>query len=152
MNFQFADPRGAVLASLLFGAIAVVIGAGISAILKRLAAPAGEPSYYGTTRRARTLIGSGVAIALLAIFWFQFWGGFYRLTVKEGAVELTYLGPTRHYAINLSGVQVGWVPAGKMQQALQLTTSEGKTFTSTATSLSTAQRLMISSLLSGHAR
>ena len=74
-TFQFADPRGAIVASLLFGAMAVFVGIAVAVILGRLAAPADEPSYYGTTPRARRVIGAVVAVGLLAIFWFQFWAG-----------------------------------------------------------------------------
>jgi hypothetical protein len=152
VTFQFADPRGAIVASVLFGAMAVFVGVAVTLILGRLAAPADEPSYYGTTPRARRAIGGAVALGLLAIFWYQFWGGFYRLTMVGREVHLTYYGPTCDRSISAAGLQVSWIPAGKVQQALQLTTSDGTTYTSKATSLSRDERAAIESLLAGRQR
>ena len=151
-TFVFADPRGAVVASILFGAVAVFVGVAVALILKRLAAPADEPSYYGTTPRARRIIGSVVAAVLLAFFWYTFWGGFYQLAISGNTVQLTYRGPTRHYAINAAGLEVSWVPAGKMQQALQLMTPDGTTYTSHATTLSRDDRAAVESALKGPLR
>ena len=150
--FVFADPRGAIVASVFFGAVAAFVGVAVAVILRRFAAPAGEPSYYGTTPRTRRAIGTVVAFGLLAIFWYQFWGGFYRLTIAGDAIDLTYLGPTRHYSINTTGLAAHWLPAGKMQQALQLTTSDGTTYTSQATALSRDERAAIESALTGRQR
>lgn len=147
-----ADPRGAIVASVLFGAVAVFVGVAVTVILRRLAAPAGEAPYYGTTPRARKAIGAAVALGLLVIFWYQFWGGFYRLTLVGREVHLTYYSPTRNRSIGATGLQVSWVPAGKVQQALQLTTSDGTTYTSQPTSLSRDERAAIESLLAGRQR
>ena len=150
--FLFADPRGAIVASVLFGAVAVFVGAAVTVTLRRLAAPLGETSYYGTTPRARRIIGSVVAAALLTVFWYTFWGGFYQLAITGQTIELTYFGPTRQYSISASGLQVSWVPAGKMQQALFLTTSDGTTYTSQPAHLSRDERAAIESLLAGRRR
>jgi hypothetical protein len=152
VTFQLADPRGALLASVFFGSIAIFFGVAVAVILKRFAAPEGEPSYYGTTPRARRTIGGIVASIFLAIFWYQFWGGFFTIAIGGTTVELTYRGPTRHYSLSSAGLQVAWVPAGKMQQALQLTTADGTTYTSQATSLSRDERAAIESLLASRQR
>jgi hypothetical protein len=151
-SFVFADPRGAIVASVLFGAMAVFVGIAVAVILGRIAAPADEPSYYGTTPRPRRVIGAVVAVGLLAIFWYQFWGGFYGLTMTGSDIDLTYYGPTRHHSIQATGLQVSWVPAGKLQQALQLTTADGTTYTSKATNLSRDERAAIESILTGPRR
>jgi hypothetical protein len=152
VTFQLADPRGALLASVFFGAVAIFFGVAAAVILKRLAAPEGEPSYYGTTTRARRAIGGIVTSAFLAVFWYSFWGGFYTLTIDGSTVELEYRGPARSYSFSTAGLQLAWVPAGKMQQALRLTTAEGTTYASQATSLSRDQRAAIESLLAGKPR
>jgi hypothetical protein len=148
-TFHLADPDGALVASMLFGAFSVFIGVAVAVILKRLAAPADEPSYYGTTPRARAVIGSAATLGLLAIFWYQFWGGFYRLTITDRAVALSYFTPTRSHLISTDGLRVAWIPAGKMQQALQLTTADGTTYTSTPTGLSRDERAAIEALVTG---
>ena len=131
-----ADPRGAALASAIFGAIAILIGISVTVILRRLAAPAGEPSYIGTTPRARRVVGAIVALAGVGIVWVWLWSGFYSATVTGDTVDLLYLLPPRIEILPAATIaRVTWITKPKGQRALQITMSDGAMYTSASGSL-----------------
>ncbi len=131
-----ANPEGAAVASALFGAMAILVGVAVAVILKGLAAPPGETSYYGTTHRARGIIGALVALAGLAMVWVWLWSGFYSATVTGHTVDLLYLLPPRIQTLPAANImRTTWIPKPKGHRALQITMADGSTYTSVTATL-----------------
>ena len=130
-TFHFGSVSGAVIASALFFGFAILFGVAAATILRRLAAPAGEASYYGTTPAARRIIGAIVAIAVAIPIWIWLWGGFYRADVTATTITFHYLVPSRSTSIARADVvDVLWEPSARGSRVLMVVSGDGRRFVS----------------------
>jgi hypothetical protein len=129
--FHFGSVSGGAVASVLFFGMAAFIGVAAAAILRRLAAPAGEPSYYGTTPGARRVVGTIVALGVAVPIWIWLWSGFYRADVTTDAITFRYSMPTRSTTIARRDVAAaGWEPAARGSRVFVVVTHDGRRFAS----------------------
>jgi len=134
--YLFGSLRGHWVAFVLFSAISIFCGYAVSRILRGLAAPVGEPSYYGTTPGARRAIGAVLAAALLGLVWCWLWSGFHELRIAETSISLRYHVPPRERVVPRTAVAgVRWEPGPKLSRVLVITTRDGRRFSSMLTTL-----------------
>jgi hypothetical protein len=138
--FRFGSLAGHWIAFALFSAIALFIGFSITAIAARLAAPAGQLSYYGTTTRARRALGAVTATALLAVVWYWLWSGFHEIEVGRDAVTLRYRMPPRSRVLSrqeITGQRWRW--GAKSSRIFVITTRSGDEYQSMQVSIGQAE-------------
>ena len=131
LSFEFGSLTGHWIAFLFFSGIAAFCGYAVSRIAGTFAALPGERPYFGTTPRAKRIIGAAVTGLLLVFIWFWLWSGFHRLDVSPDAVTLRYHVPPRSRVIPTKQIeQLDWRPGPRSTRALVITTTDGGRFQS----------------------
>lgn len=147
-----ASPEGGVAAFLFFSAMAILAGVAVTALLRRLAAPAGETPYFLTSPRIRRALGTAISVAALVGVWFWLWSGYYWVTVAGDSVQLIYLAPPRMRTMAVSSIdRVTWIQKPKGQHALVIVTIDGTTYTSASGSVRPERREAIRREIEGAA-
>ena len=148
LSFEFGSLTGHWVAFLLFGGIAALCGYAVSRVAGTFAALPGETPYFGTTPRAKRIIGAAVTGLLLVFIWFGLWSGFHRLDVTPDVVTLRYSVPSRSRVIPTKQIeQLDWRPGPRSTRVLVITTTDGRAFQSMqTTSGRDADRALLESL------
>jgi hypothetical protein len=144
---EFGSLTGHWIAFLLFGAIAALCGYAVSRIAGQFAALPGETPYFGTTPRARRIIGAAVTGLLLTVVWFWLWSGFHRLEVTSDTVTLGYHVPPRSRVVPTKQIErLDWRSGPRSTRLLVITTTDGRTLQSMQTTRGDADRALLESL------
>ena len=134
--YVFGSLAGHWVAFVLFSTISLFCGYAVTRILRGLAAPPGQLSYYGTTPRPRRVLGTLVAAGLLALIWSWLWSGYHELRIDETAITLRYHVPPRERVVARAAVAgVRWEAGPKLSRVFVLTTRDGRRFPSMLTNL-----------------
>ena len=135
--YTFGSLAGHWTAFGLFSGIAVLCGYGITRIGRELAAPVGHLPFYGTTPRARRMIGVALATGLLVAIWMWLWTGFHELTLAPDAITLHYYVPSRQRAIARQEVDsADWEAGFRSTRVFVIRTRDGTRFASMQISIS----------------
>jgi hypothetical protein len=138
-TFLFGSVSGSWVAFALFGAIAAVIGVGVTRALGRFAAADDALPYYGTTRTARRVIGGLTVAALFAAIWWWLWSGFYVLEVGRDSVRMRFQAPPRSRLVPKSEIAATrWEPGPRSTRTLVIETRSGDAYRSMQTSSNAA--------------